>query len=243
MKKIFLLVALLAFSASSFAHMMWLETSPTGKTNQKQQVKVFFGEYAEGLFEKTAGDSFNKVKKFTLWAVAPNGEKTKLETIAADTYYSAYFVPTTNGTYTIVLDNNEIDVLDFTKYNFGIFKTHYHCISKVEVGTKTNETAAINPEGLTLVDVSKTLHKLNGEVTLKVLYKGKILKDKEVDLLLKDHWSKKVKTDSDGLIRFSLPWDTNYVVEVTNKEEVPGKYNGLDYQFIWHSTSYLISLK
>ena len=243
MKKIFLLVLLFAVSSSSFAHMMWIETSPTGKINQKQQVKVYFGEYAEGLFEKTAADAFKTVNKFTLWAIAPNGEKTKLETTTTATYYTATFTPKTNGSYTIVLDNNEIDVLDFTQYNFGIFKTHYHCISKVEVGTKANETANNNPEGLTLIDVSKSLHKVNGEVTLKVVYKGKALKDKEVDVILKDHWTKKVKTDAEGLIKFSLPWNTNYVVEVTNKEEVPGTYNGKEYQFIWHSTTYAILLK
>lgn len=243
MKKVFLLFALIAFNTVSFAHMIWIETNATGKVNQKQQLKVYFGEYAEGLTEKTAGDSFKKVAKFTLWAVAPNGEKTKLETTAAADCYTAYFIPKTNGTYTIVVDNNEIDVLDFTKYNFGIFKPHYHCVTKVVVGTKSNETAAINPEGLTIVDISKTLPTVNGEVTLQLLYKGAILKDKEVDLLLKDHWSKKVKTDANGQIKFSLPWNTTYIAEVTNKEEVPGSYNGKEYQFIWHSTTYTIIVK
>lgn len=243
MKKIFLVLALLAMGSNAFAHFLWVETSPAGKINQKHEVKVFFGEYTYGVTEKVGDEAFDKVKNFTLWAVAPNGEKTKLETKAGDLFYSAAFVPKTNGTYTIVVNNNAIDVIDYTQYNFGIFKTHYHCLAKVEVGNHPTETAAINPEGITLVDISKKQALENGEVTLKVLYKGMALKEKEVDVFVKDLWTKKITTDADGQIKFSLPWNTKYIVEVTEKEQVPGQYNGKDYQFIFHSSTYTILLK
>lgn len=243
MKKISFLILLLCFCSNSFAHFLWIETNGSGKINQSHDVKIFFGEYTYGVNEKVGEEAFNKVKNFTVWAVAPNGEKTKLNVEAGDLFYKTSFVPKTNGTYTIVLNNNEIDVVDYTQYNFGIFKTHYHCIAKVEVGSKANETVALNPEGITLVDVSKKQHAENGEVVLKVLYKDQILKDKEVDLFVKDLWTKKVQTDANGLIKFNLPWNTKYIVEVTNKEEVPGKYNGKDYQFVWHSSTYTIILK
>lgn len=243
MKKLSLLFLLLCFSTTSFAHFLWIETNATGKLNQKQDVKIFFGEYTYGVQEKVGEDAFNKVSKFTVWAVAPNGEKTKLSVEPGDIFYKTSFTPKVNGTYTIVLNNNEIDVVDYTKYDFGIFKTHYHCIAKVEVGNKPNETASLNPEGLTIVDISKKEHAENGEVSLKILYKGNIVKDKEVDLFVKDLWTKKVKTDANGIIKFNLPFKTKYIVEVTDKEEVPGKYNGLDYQFIFHSATYVITLK
>lgn len=243
MKKIFLLLAFLTLSTNTFAHYLWIETNATGKLNQKQDVKIFFGEYTYGLTEKVGEEAFNKVKNFTVWAVAPNGEKTKLTVEAGDVFYKTSFVPKINGTYTIVLNNNEIDVIDYTQYNFGIFKTHYHCIAKVEVGSKATATAAINPEGITIVDITNKEHKENGEVILKILYKGAIVKEKEVDLFVRDLWSKKVKTDADGLVKFNLPFNTKYIIEVTNKEEIPGKYNGKDYQFIWHSATYAIILK
>lgn len=243
MKKFFLLFTFLVLSTNSFAHYLWVETNATGKLNQKQEVKIFFGEYTYGLTEKVGEEAFNKVKKFTVWAVAPNGEKTKLNVEAGDLFYKTSFTPKVNGTYTIVVNNNEIDVVDYTQYDFGIFKTHYHCLAKVDVGNKANDTAAVNPDGITIVDVSKKEHLENGEVTLKILYKGETVKEKEVDLFVKDLWTKKVKTDANGLVKFNLPFNTKYIIEVTDKEQVPGKYNGLDYQFIFHSSTYTIILK
>jgi len=243
MKNNILFIAfLLLFTSSSFAHFLWIETNATGKLNQKQEVKIFFGEYTYGISEKVGEEAFNKVQKFTVWAVAPNGEKTKLEVTAGDLFYKTSFVPKSNGTYTIVLNNNEIDVIDYTQYNFGIFKTHYHCVAKVEVGGKTTETAALNPDGISIVDVTKKELKVDDEVTLKILYKNEPLKDKEVDIFLKGKFSQKATTDANGLIKFTLPFKAKYIVEATHKEEVPGKYNGKEYQFIFHSATYPIIL-
>ena len=74
----------------------------------------------------------------------------------------------------------------------------------------------------------------------KLLSKGQPDKDAEVAVFITDQWSKKVYSDADGIIKFSLPWGVKYIMEVTKKEEVPGKYNGKDYQFIWHCATYTI---
>ena len=243
MKKSILLLLLLFVSAPSFAQFMWVESNTTGKVNQKQEVKVYFGEYTYGVIEKVNEEAFGKMKKFTVWVVAPNGDKQQIEVVPGETFYTGYFTPKTNGTYTVVLNNNEVDVIDYTQYDFGIFKTHYHSVAKVEVGNKPSETAAINAEGLTIVDLSKKEHTEKGEAVLKVLYKGQAVKDQEVTVFISDLWSKKVYTDENGQITFSLPWKTKYILEVTRKEEVPGKYNGKDYQFVWHCATYAIPVK
>ncbi|KGO92242.1 DUF4198 domain-containing protein [Flavobacterium subsaxonicum] len=242
MKKCLLLLLALVASGNAFAHFMWVETSATGKVNQKQEVKVFFGEYTYGLQEKVGGEAFEKMKNFEVWAVAPNGEKTLLELKPGELFYSGYFTPKTNGTYTIVLNNNKIDVIDYTQYDFGIFKTHYHAITKTQIGGTPAPTAAINADGLTVVDTSVKEAKEKGETTLKVLYKGEPAKETEVTVFINDQWSKKLYTDANGLVKFTLPWNTKYVIEVTKKEEVPGKYNGKDYQFVWHCATYTIPL-
>lgn len=229
-------------SANMFAHFMWVETAPTGKAGTKQEVKVFFGEYTYGLQEKVAGEAFEKMKNFEVWAVSPNGDKTALQMQPGENFYSGYFTPKANGTYTIVLNNNKIDVVDYTQYNFGIFKTHYHSTAKVEVGGTAANTASLNPEGLTVVDASKKTAAANGETTLTIFYKGQPLKENEVTIFVADQWSKKLTTDANGSVKFSLPWNTKYVVEVTKKEEVPGKYNGKDYQFIYHCATYTLPL-
>lgn len=242
MKNYILFLTALLSSANMFAHFMWVETAPTGKAGKKQEVRVFFGEYTYGLQEKVADEAFAKMKDFEVWSVAPNGEKTVLQMQPGENFYSGYFTPAVNGTYTIVLNNNKIDVIDYTQYNFGIFKTHYHSTAKVEIGGTATNTAALNPDGLTVIDATKKTAVANGETVLAILYKGQPLKENEVTIFVADQWSKKLTTDADGKVKFTLPWNTKYVVEVTKKEEVPGKYNGKDYQFIYHCATYTLPL-
>ena len=241
MKKYILLLVLLFTSFNTFAHFMWVESNPVGKVNKKQEVKVFFGEYTYGLQEKVAGEAFGKMKNFDVWVIAPDGKKTALTVQPGADFYTGYFTPATNGTYTIALNNNKIDVVDYTQYNFGIFKTHYHATAKVQVGEAVTNSAAINTDGLTVVDASKKVSAQNGETVLTILYKGQLVKETEVTVFIADQWSKKLTTDATGNVKFTLPWATKYVVEVTKKEEVPGNYNGKDYQFIYHCATYTLT--
>ncbi|MDY0779980.1 DUF4198 domain-containing protein [Tenacibaculum sp. IB213877] len=228
----FLLV--LFASIQSFAHYLWIETKTTGKLNKEQEVRVYFGEYTYGVIEKANEEAFGKVKNFTLWIVDPSGKKTQLNTKAFDNYFSAKFTPKTKGTYTVVLNNNEIDVIDYTQYDFGIFKTHYHSTAKIIVGNKNENTATLNDTGIVIKEIATSTE----EKKLQVLYKNKPLVKNEVKVFVTDLWSKTLHTDKDGFVSFKLPWKTKYTIETTTKEEVPGKYNGKDYQFIWHCATY-----
>ncbi len=192
MKKSIITIILLVFVATqSFAHYLWIETNPSGKIGQEQEVKVFYGEYTYGVIEKVNGEAFPKVKDFSLWIVDANGVKKQLKVTAKENHYLASFTPKNNGTYTVVLDNDKIDVIDYTQYDFGIFKTHYNSSTKVQVGEKISETIANNKNGITVKDISKTVD----EVKLQVIYKGKALKDNEVQIYVADLWSKTLLTD------------------------------------------------
>lgn len=237
MKKIIFTIAfVLVATIQSFAHYLWIETSATGILNQEQEVRVYFGEYTYGLVEKVEEEAYQKVKNFTLWVVDASGNKTALEFTAKKDYYLANFTPTSNGTYTVVLDNNNIDVIDYSQYDFGIFKTHYHSVAKVQVGDVVNETLPSNKNGISLKKVST----LDDEVKLQVFYKNKVLAKNELKIFVADNWSKTLETDEEGLVSFKLPWDTKYIVETTIKEEVPGVYKDEKYEFIWHCVTYCI---
>lgn len=237
MKKIIFTIAfVLVATVQSFAHYLWIETSESGNLNQEQEVRVYFGEYTYGLVEKVNEEAYQNVKDFTLWVVDASGNKSELELTAKEDYYLANFTPTTNGTYTVVLDNNKIDVIDYTQYDFGIFKTHYHSVAKVQVGDVVNETLASNENGISLKNVSTS----DDEVKLQVFYKNKVLAKNELKVFVADNWSKTLETDEDGLVSFKLPWDTKYIVETTIKEETPGVYKDENYEFIWHCVTYCI---
>lgn len=226
------LATVLFFAASikGFSHYLWVETAPTGSINNEQEIKVHYGEYTYGVIEKVNEDAFNAVSNFTLWVTDANGNKSTLKVTEKDDHYVAYYTPTTNGTYTVTLNNNTIDVIDYTQYDFGIFKTHYHSVTKFQVGSNTSATATENLEGLTIKNVPTG----TSETKLQVLYKNTPLAKNELKVFVADLWSKTLETDENGFVNFKLPWKTKYVVETTIKEEVPGTYKGEAYEFIWH---------
>lgn len=229
-----LLITLPVLSAS--AHYLWIETNGNAKSGQRHEVRVHFGEYTYGVIEKVEGEAFPSVANFALWVIAPDGTKTELRTEAKEDHYLAYFTPSKNGVYTVTLNNNEIDVIDYTQYDFGIFKTHYHSTAKVQVGKTDGDTQTANPNGI----VVKQLANDGNEIKLQVFYKGEPLAKNELKIYVADLWSKTLYTDDNGQVSFAKPWDTKYIVETTIKEEVPGTYKGEDYQFIWHCATYCI---
>lgn len=241
-KILFTFLLTLLAGSSSFAHYLWLETAETGKKNKEHVVKVYFGEYTYGVIEDPSGENYENVKNFSLWVISPSGKKTPITTSVKDNAFQGTFTPKEDGTYTVVLNNNEIDVIDYTQYDFGIFKTHYHSTAKVVVGDKNAPTAADNNAGLVVVNASDKQATQNSSVVLQVLYKGEPLAEQEVDIYVSDLWSKKLTTDKEGKVSFTLPWKTKYTVETTKKEEVPGSYKGEDYEFIWHCATYCIAL-
>ncbi len=236
MKKLIVLSVLLLTTASSFAHYLWIETPVKGSIGEEQTIKVHMGEYTYGVIEEVAGEAFQGVNNFTLWAVSPSGEKIALKTTAQKDHYKAVFTPKENGTYTLLLNNDEIDVIDYTQYDFGIFKTHYHAVANFTVGAEKNDTATQNDNGITV----KRIAEENDQVKLQLLFKNEPLAKSEVKVFVKDLWSKTLETDENGFINFGLPWDTKYILEATHKEEVPGTYNGEDYEFVWHCVTYCI---
>lgn len=237
MKKTILIATILMLATvNSFAHYLWIETSAVGEINQKQEVRVYFGEYTYGLIEEVEGEAFPSVSNFSLSVVDQLGNQTEIKVTPNENFYSGSFTPASNGVYTVVLDNNNIDVIDYTKYDFGIFKTHYHSVAKVNVGIAKSTTKAINATGITIKDISET----KDLIKLQVLFKNKPLAKNEIKVFVADEWSKTLETDENGMISFKLPWQTKYILETTKKEEIPGTYNGKDYQFIWHCATYCI---
>lgn len=238
MKNIILsITCFLLTTVSSFAHYLWIETDPNGTINQEQEIKIYFGEYTYGVIENIEGEAFPKVKNFTLWVIDPSGNKTLLDTSEENTYYKAKFTPKTDGTYTVFLNNDQIDVIDYTQYNFGVFKTHYHSVAKIKVGENNqSETVISNENGITIKDISNT----SEEIQLQVFYKSEILPKNEVKIYVSDLWSKTLETNENGIVSFKLPWKTKYIIETTKKEEVPGEYKGISYEFIWHCATYTI---
>ncbi|MGS2760710.1 DUF4198 domain-containing protein [Sinomicrobium sp. M5D2P9] len=233
MKKIILaLVAVLTLQQAN-AHFLWLETKATGKLNKSHEVKVFFGEYSYGEREKTDGH-FTFAEDFTLHLIGPDGNKTTLDKKAATDHYSASFTPETAGVYRVILTNNNLEVVDYTQYDLGIFKTEYASVATVHVGKEGKSDTGIS----SLSKLEIVPEKEGEEIILQVVYDGKPLAENELKIFLPEGWSKTLHTDEHGKVSFSLPWKNTYVVETSYKEQVPGTYKDKEYEFIWHFTTY-----
>ncbi len=219
------------------AHALWVSTNQTGSVGEAQEIKVYFGEFTYGVIEEVGGEGFEMMKDFSLWVISPSGEKTSLGVEAKETYYLATYTPSEEGTFTVVLDNDKIDVIDYSEYDFGIFKTHYHSVAKIQVGEGEADTHTDNQTGITLKDMPSS----DENVQLQVLFKGDAMAETEVKVFVADQWSKTLKTDKTGKVSFALPWETDYLVEVTTEERVPGTYNGEAYEFVWHCVTQQLS--
>ena len=228
------LFVLLFLSKSAFAHYLWIETAATGKQNQKQEVRVYFGEYAYGVIEEVNGDAFKGVSDFKLWLVDPSGKKIQLNTAAKDDHFAAAFTPTKQGAYLVFVENRTIDVLDYTEYDFGIFKPEYQAFQQIKVETEKPLAVEKFSEGLLIKEIANTAE----AVKLQVFYKGKPLVAGEATLSMNDLWTKKLTTDKDGYLNFKKPFETKYILEVTHNEKVPGKFKGVAYEFVWHCATF-----
>ncbi|REE00445.1 DUF4198 domain-containing protein [Marinoscillum furvescens] len=224
------------------AHYLWIETPEIGKLNKSHQVKVYFGEYTYGAIEDPNSETFAGVKYFKLWVVSPSGQKEHIDVEAGENAFVGSFIPKEKGTYTVTMNNDEIPVIDYTQYDFGIFKTHYHATAKVVVGQQVLATQPTNSNGLALVNTTDQVARQNSEVSLQVYFKGEPFADQEVTIFVADLWSKKLESDETGTISFRLPWATTYTIETTYSEQVPGTYRGEDYEFVWHCATYAITL-
>ena len=213
MKKLSLIFLFLLCYSTSFAHYLWIETSPNGELNKKQEVKIHYGEYTYGIIEQTDGDAFKSVSKFEVWIINPDGTSSKLDLDKKEDHYLGYFTPTQEGSYTIQLKNDNIDVVDFTEYDFGIFKTYYQSFAKVNV-SDIPTASTITEEGLSIKEIPTG----NDEKILQIFYKGAAISEQEVKIYVSDLWSKTLNTDAEGKISFKLPWNTKYTIETTKNE-------------------------
>jgi hypothetical protein len=68
----------------------------------------------------------------------------------------------------------------------------------------------------------------------KVTFKGKPLPRTEIQILVQSGWKKSAHTSAEGEVAFDLPWQGQYVVEVSHVDRTPGerdgeKYDGVNY--------------
>lgn len=100
-RTILLLTALVCVKFG-FSHALWIEAPTTGKKGQSQQVRVYYGEYAQGLIDPV-DKWYSDVKDFKLILVSPSGATTELTKTAHNDHFSSEFIPQGDGTYALLV--------------------------------------------------------------------------------------------------------------------------------------------
>ncbi|GGF46189.1 DUF4198 domain-containing protein [Echinicola rosea] len=218
-------LALFANLGCAMAHALWIETETSGKKGQEQQVKIYYGEYGEGMIEKVE-DWYSDVKDFELWLIDPQGNKTQLETTASAAFFTASFTPNMDGVYRLQVGHSAKDL-------GGEYVYQFNTATQVWVG-KAKETTLEGPKtDLALVMTSPDKGGLKNPLHFKVLFKGEAKEGVTVAVDGPTGWSKEYTTDANGEIEVETPWKGQYIVEAVDTEETSGEHFGAPYEFIW----------
>jgi hypothetical protein len=235
-KTVSLLILTLLFSATTFAHALWIETKATGTKGKSQEISIYFGEYSDNDITKTA-KWFSDIKDFSLVVITPSKKEIKLSSTALENNYQAFFTPDEDGVYTVVMHHVVKDV-------YGTMKLDYNSSATVTVGnaSKGNEATA-NTNIISLFSKDVTTAKKDGKITVNALYETKIAKSQKMKVIAPNGWEKELWSNENGEISFTPLWSGNYMVEFAYTEKNAGEHNGKKYEEVWKMATYLITVK
>lgn len=233
LKQAIFILLLLTLTGNAFAHALWIETTATGKLGQKQQVAIYYGEYAENERDSVV-HWFSDVKEVKIWLVSPDNKKTQLTTTTETTRLITDFTPTLNGSYTILADHPVKDVPRTTLYQFVASAT-------VTVGnTLPSNSTAQNTNSLSLAAAAS--YKANQSATVQALFKNTSSSDVTFSVVAPTGWSKSFKADANGNLTFTPIWPGEYYIEAFYTEKITGEQNGKTYDSIWRGATFIITV-
>lgn len=234
--KMGLLALLLTIATSQlFAHALWIETNATGKAGQAQEVKLYYGEYAQNERDSVT-KWYSDVKELTLWLVGPDQQKIKLNTTLGINVATASFTPAKDGIYTLLVSHPAKDLAGTTAYQFLATAT-------VQVGmAKGFDEKAFSNE-LKVIPLGAGSFTVNTTVKLKAAVKGVIAKAKTISVFSPSGWTKEIVTNASGVAEFTPIWPGRYVVEVSDYQKTKGEQQGKAYEASWKGATYSFEVK
>lgn len=217
MKNTLLFILSFAFYLGSMtilsAHALFVDTQPTGKSGEVQEVIVFYAEPADGKKEAIS-DWWADVSEFTLWLHLPDGSKQQLDATPNGDHFKASFTPDEPGVYSLSISHAVNQLAGKVQY---VFSTS----AQVIVGNKTevNPIKPLTTGQMVLVD---NIHRLKRKkrVSLHYFYDKKPVAQSSLSIFSPTGWGKKVQTQSGGNASFVPEWKGKYFIEGIHKEKI-----------------------
>lgn len=228
-----LVLGCFALISQVYAHALWIETNAVGKAGQKQEVKVFYGEYVENNPDSVK-NWYSDVKDFTLWVVGPDKQKQQLTCTAGVNSFAAEWTPEKDGVYYLTITHNTKDLGGTTLYQFDAGAI-------VKVGAGNNELA---PEAdLSALIKAGNVHKVNKPLEITGLVKAKPEEKLRIEIVAPTGWKRELTTDTKGVASFVPEWPGKYMIEVTRFEKVAGVHYEKKYDAIWRGATLCVEVK
>ncbi len=213
------------------AHAVWIETEGKAAKNRVQVVKVFYGEFPEGLPDSTS-KWYSDVKSLEVYVTSPGGKRTKLKLEDAFTCLNASFTPQEEGLYYISTEHTAQDLGGTTKYTFIAMKP-------VLVGD--SGTAERLPDVSLAILSDPAGYSIKKQIELTVLNNGQPYAGGEVQIMTAAGWVKTIKANQEGKIRFTPVLKGAYVIETSTYTKQEGEWNQKAFTHAWSgATTHLI---
>lgn len=204
------IVCLFSFS-TAWAHALWIDTSPIGKSGNVHHVRIYYGEPSEGVLENVE-DWWSDVGSFVLTLHLPDGSTKPLAVTAKDNHYGAAFTPEGNGVYALSITKPVAETFDGHKYQFN-------GAAFVHVGVKAAQTVgAVGDFRLLARSVGKET--VGKAISIDAQLDNQPLADLEVTVFSPNGWQKTFRTDKNGAISFVPDRPGHYLAEALHSVDV-----------------------
>ena len=200
------LVSSLMFAGAANAHQIWLEQ--TSKT-----ANLYFGEFGENLREASLGLLDKFIKPSATLSGAKGDQALTLNKEAGSFALSAR------------AGKNESITAEEANYPGFEKKTGETLVRSIWTPAArlvTSDAAQTPTLTLDLVPSGQP-----GE--FKVYYKGQPLPKAKVGIIVQSGWAKEAVSDEQGAVKFELPWQGTYVLEVHHTDKTAGERDGKPY--------------
>lgn len=200
------LVSALMFTGAANAHQIWLEQT-------SKAANLYFGEFGENLREASPGLLDKFVKPSATLSGAKGDQALTLNKEAGSFVLSAR------------AGKNESITAEEANYPGFEKKTGETVVRSIWTPAARLVTSdAVQAPKLTLDLVPSGKP---GE--FKVYYKGQPLPKAKVGIVVQSGWNKEATSDDQGAVKFDLPWQGTYILEVHHTDKTAGERDGKPY--------------